>query len=433
MPKWAVPSEHGGGGRLGGEAVDGLELHDPLTHRLHDPPAADGGAQRDRRRGHDDDPGQGTSTVGDDARREQRQGDDAHRLLGVVGAVGEGHVAGREDLRACGSSAWPSACAASRWKSRASDDHEQRARPRNPMTGEVTIGMSTLSTMPWTFRAPDAGRDDGGAEEPADERVAGRAGQAEYHHVMRFQTMAPMSAAATMAWSWSSSSTSPDPMVLATAVPANAPMKLKAAAMQHRDLGPEGARGDRRGDGVRGVVEAVDVVEDDGEHDDDEQADREALRALGTGPPLGVRGPGARLGGSRRDRTCRRTVNGRAASRSGARRPVDAAAYPTVVRGCRDRGRPVPTRRPGRGSACIRFDAALRVRTANQAAHHAPRASDRARSSADRHGARSSTTALEELVRAAAAARPAAGGRARRTDRRHPGPCAAGRRAAASG
>ncbi len=53
----------------------------------------------------------------------------------------------------------------------------------------------------------------------------------EYHHVMRFHAMAPRSAPATMAWVVVASSTRPDPMVLATAVPANAPMKLKAAAM----------------------------------------------------------------------------------------------------------------------------------------------------------------------------------------------------------
>ena len=40
----------------------------------------------------------GTSKVGI-TRREERERDDAHRLLGVVGAVGEGHVAGRQDLQ----------------------------------------------------------------------------------------------------------------------------------------------------------------------------------------------------------------------------------------------------------------------------------------------------------------------------------------------
>src|SRR5689334_3777797 len=32
-----------GGGRLGGESVDGLELDDAVTHRMHDPPATDRG------------------------------------------------------------------------------------------------------------------------------------------------------------------------------------------------------------------------------------------------------------------------------------------------------------------------------------------------------------------------------------------------------
>jgi hypothetical protein len=67
-----------------------------------------------------------------------------------------------------------------------------------------------------------------------------------------------MSAAATTVWVVVASATRPPPIVLATAVPAKAPMKLNA----------KGARRDRRGDGVRRVVEAVDVVEEDGEHDD---------------------------------------------------------------------------------------------------------------------------------------------------------------------
>jgi hypothetical protein len=52
------------------------------------------------------------------------------------------------------------------------------------------------------------------------------------HQVMRFQAIAPRSAAATTAWVDVASSTRPAPMVFATAVPANAPMKLKAVAMR---------------------------------------------------------------------------------------------------------------------------------------------------------------------------------------------------------
>ena len=51
------------------------------------------------------------------------------------------------------------------------------------------------------------------------------------HHVSRFQTIAPMSAAATIACVVLASLTSPAPIVLATAVPAKAPMKLNAVAM----------------------------------------------------------------------------------------------------------------------------------------------------------------------------------------------------------
>ena len=52
------------------------------------------------------------------------------------------------------------------------------------------------------------------------------------YQVMRFQAIAPRSAAATTAWVVVWSLTRPEPMVFATAVPANAPMKLKAVAMR---------------------------------------------------------------------------------------------------------------------------------------------------------------------------------------------------------
>ena len=69
-------------------------------------------------------------------------------------------------------------------------------------------------------------------------------------------------------------------MVLATAVPANAPMKLNAVAMTMAWRGMErpGRYGCR--DGVGGVVEAVDVVEGDGEDDDDDQQQGDAFHAL---------------------------------------------------------------------------------------------------------------------------------------------------------
>ena len=50
--------------------------------------------------------------------------------------------------------------------------------------------------------------------------------------VIRFQLIAPRSAAATIACVVVCSLTSPLPMVVATAVPANAPMKLNAVAIR---------------------------------------------------------------------------------------------------------------------------------------------------------------------------------------------------------
>ena len=97
------------------------------------------------------------------------------------------------------------------------------------------------------------------------------------HQVIRFQVIAPISAAATTTWVVVCSSTMPAPMVLATAVPAKAPMKLNAAAMSSAYCGPEGPRRDRGRDRVRGVVEAVDVVERDRQRDDEQQEERDAF------------------------------------------------------------------------------------------------------------------------------------------------------------
>jgi hypothetical protein len=98
------------------------------------------------------------------------------------------------------------------------------------MTGEVTIGTSTLLQMPWLSSAPVPA-----AMRPAPISPPMMAWLDElgmpYHQVMRFQAMAPMSAAATIAWVATPSTRMPLAIDFATAVPANAPMKLKAAAM----------------------------------------------------------------------------------------------------------------------------------------------------------------------------------------------------------
>ena len=100
-----------------------------------------------------------------------------------------------------------------------------------PTNGEVTMGIRTLLTTPLIFNAPAPA-----AISVAPRRPPTRAMLLELGtpccQVMRFQTMAPMSADAMIVCVVVCSSTRPLPIVLATAVPANPPMKLKAAAIR---------------------------------------------------------------------------------------------------------------------------------------------------------------------------------------------------------
>ncbi len=65
-----------------------------------------------------------------------------------------------------------------------------------------------------------------------------------FHHVMRFQTIAPITAARTMTRPWTGSipasevrSMIPEPMVLATSTPSIAPSRLNAAAISRARRG----------------------------------------------------------------------------------------------------------------------------------------------------------------------------------------------------
>ena len=107
-------------------------------------------------------------------------------------------------------------------------------------------------------------------------------------HVIRFQVMAPTSAAATTIWPSSPAGVVaiPEAMVFATAVPVSAPTKFAVADMRIAWLGAERPGRHRRRDGVRRVVEAVDVVEADGQ---DEDGDQEQAKAVGHGRRLAAR------------------------------------------------------------------------------------------------------------------------------------------------
>ena len=130
----------------------------------------------------------------------------------------------------------------------------------NPMIGDVTIGISTLSTMPCDLSALDAGRDDRGAEQAADERVAARAREPQAPREQVPGDGADEGGGHDRLGR-GRSSTSPEPMVLATAVPGEGADEVERRGHEDRVARPERPGRDRRRDRVRRVVEAVDVVE----------------------------------------------------------------------------------------------------------------------------------------------------------------------------
>ena len=100
-----------------------------------------------------------------------------------------------------------------------------------PRIGDVNIGMRTLLTMPWRFSAPKPTPMIVAPSRPPISAWLLELGR-PCCQVMRFHVIAPMSAAATMAWVVVASLTRPLPIVFATAVPTKAPMKLNAVAIR---------------------------------------------------------------------------------------------------------------------------------------------------------------------------------------------------------
>ena len=100
--------------------------------------------------------------------------------------------------------------------------------PAKPTTGETAPGITTFSTMPchctplapdWTSAAPMSPPISAWVE------LDGR----PIHHVSRFQTIAPRSAARTVFWLASCASMIPFATVFATAVVTNAPARFATA------------------------------------------------------------------------------------------------------------------------------------------------------------------------------------------------------------
>ena len=96
---------------------------------------------------------------------------------------------------------------------------------------------------------------------------------------MRFQAIAPMSAAAITTWVVVASSTSPLRDRLGHRGPGERPDEVERR--RHEDGVARGERPgrDRGRDRVRGVVEPVDVIECDGQQDDEDEHGRDAIQS----------------------------------------------------------------------------------------------------------------------------------------------------------
>ena len=147
-------------------------------------------------------------------------------------------------------------------------DHEERTRSRCRGPATATSGRRTLSRTPVDVDRVDARP--ATITAPSSPPISAWLDELGMpsRHVSRFQTIAPTSAAATIDLALRrrpASSASPDAIVLATAVPVSAPTKFAVADMRIACSGLRARVDDRRRDRVGGVVEAVDVVEDDGQ------------------------------------------------------------------------------------------------------------------------------------------------------------------------
>ena len=134
-----------------------------------------------------------------------------------------------------------------------------------PRTGELNSGNEHLRREVAPLHGVGAGRRPGCADETADERVAAGAGdrqrpgdQVPGDGAARAPRPEPWSRCPESGSSW----TMPLPIVLATATPKmSAPTKLAEAERKMACSGLSARVETRGGDGVGGVVEAVDVVE----------------------------------------------------------------------------------------------------------------------------------------------------------------------------
>src|SRR5829696_3777147 len=97
----ACDLDDGGGRGFGGKSVDWPQFHDLETHRADDAPSTHSGAESHCRGSREDDPERDRPFVATPAViAGERESEHAHRLLGVIAPVAEGHERGGKNLEA---------------------------------------------------------------------------------------------------------------------------------------------------------------------------------------------------------------------------------------------------------------------------------------------------------------------------------------------
>jgi hypothetical protein len=192
--------DDGGGGGLGGEAVDGLQFHHLVAHRFDDAPAAAGGAGGHHEGAGDHDPavdfkfgglqeaepvGQVFEGAGLGA-GEEREGDDAHGFLGVVGAMGKSHPGRAHNLQLAEvfvdevrRGAAQQGVEQIHEDGGADEADDRRGEHGHDNLGPEAGGLAFDHLGPVHDGPVSIGGGQGRAAESADERVAGGGGQAE--------------------------------------------------------------------------------------------------------------------------------------------------------------------------------------------------------------------------------------------------------------
>ena len=148
---------------------------------------------------------------------------------------------------------------------------------KKPSSGEVNIGISTLLTMPLILSAPVPAATIVAPSRPPMSAWLLELGR-PCCQVMRFQAIAPMSAAAIDHLCRRRLVHQAAGDGLGHRGPGERPDEIERG--RHEDGVARGQRAgrDRGRDGVRRVVEPVDVIERDGQQDDEDEHGRDAIQ-----------------------------------------------------------------------------------------------------------------------------------------------------------